>query len=274
MRLDDLTLDLLNDKLGRIHDMTEPDPPLIAVMGRQSQGRESPPHTHQSGQLLGLFSGLLTVWTDTSAWIVPATHAIWIPPEHVHAARSHGPFEGWAVYVAQPHCAGRLPNRPQALEVPALLREAIVRAARWEWGPLEPRQARLAGVILDEIADAQADALSLPMPRDTRLVRIATALADDPANARTLEQWAGWAGMAPRTLSRRFTAETGVSFMVWRQRARLMRALELLAAGHSVTSVSLDLGYESVGAFIALFRRTFGTTPGRYFAVHLPLKEG
>lgn len=273
MRLDELTLDLLNDKLARIHDMTEPDPPLIAVMGRQSQSRESPLHSHPSGQLLGLFSGLLTVWTDASAWIVPATHAIWVPPGHVHAARSHGPFEGWAVYVAQPHCAGRLPSRPQALEVPPLLREAIMRAALWEYGPLEPRQARVAGVILDEIADAEADALSLPMPHDARLVRIATALADDPASTRTLEQWAKWAGMAPRTLSRRFTTETGMSFMVWRQRARLMRALELLAAGRSVTAVSLDLGYDSVGAFITLFRRTFGTTPGRYFSVGLPLKD-
>jgi AraC-like DNA-binding protein len=30
--------------------------------------------------------------------------------------------------------------------------------------------------------------------------------------------------------------------------------------------VAFDLGYDNVSAFIALFRRTFGTTPGRYFA--------
>jgi AraC-like DNA-binding protein len=44
-----------------------------------------------------------------------------------------------------------------------------------------------------------------------------------------------------------------------------MRALELLAAGMPVTAVALELGYGNLSAFIAMFRREFGTTPGRYF---------
>ncbi|MFX3311484.1 helix-turn-helix domain-containing protein, partial [Klebsiella pneumoniae] len=71
-------------------------------------------------------------------------------------------------------------------------------------------------------------------------------------------------GMSSRTLTRRFRAETGFSFNEWRQRIRLLRALELLAAGKPVTAIALDLGYDNVSAFIALFRRMFGTTPGRY----------
>ena len=58
-------------------------------------------------------------------------------------------------------------------------------------------------------------------------------------------------------------------FTEWRQRVRLLRALEMLAADMSVTRVALELGYENVSAFIALFRRTFGVTPGRYFANYL-----
>lgn len=71
-----------------------------------------------------------------------------------------------------------------------------------------------------------------------------------------------WAGMSSRTLTRRFRAETGFSFNEWRQRIRLLRALELLAAGKPVTAIALDLGYDNVSAFIALFRRMFGTTRG------------
>ena len=44
----------------------------------------------------------------------------------------------------------------------------------------------------------------------------------------------------------------------------MIRALEMLADGHAVTSIAFDLGYSSVSGFIALFRRTFGVTP----AVH------
>ena len=41
--------------------------------------------------------------------------------------------------------------------------------------------------------------------------------------------------------------------------------MEMLAAGQSVTTVALDLGYDSPSAFTAMFRRTLGTTPRRYF---------
>jgi AraC-like DNA-binding protein len=29
--------------------------------------------------------------------------------------------------------------------------------------------------------------------------------------------------------------------------------------------VALDVGYQSPSAFVSIFRRTFGVTPGRYF---------
>ncbi len=58
--------------------------------------------------------------------------------------------------------------------------------------------------------------------------------------------------------------ETGFTFTEWRQRARMLRALGMLAEGAAVTTVALDLGYSSISAFIALFRRTFGATPGDY----------
>ena len=93
-------------------------------------------------------------------------------------------------------------------------------------------------------------------------------MSDCPDDERHLQEWATWAGIAPRTLTRRFALETGFSFTAWRQRVRLLRALERLAAGVPVTRVALELGYDNVSAFIALFRRTFGVTPGRYFTTH------
>ena len=39
----------------------------------------------------------------------------------------------------------------------------------------------------------------------------------------------------------------------------------LLAGGEAVTNVAMDVGYESPSAFIAMFKKVLGTTPGRYF---------
>ena len=56
-----------------------------------------------------------------------------------------------------------------------------------------------------------------------------------------------------------------MSFRQWRQQARLLEALRQLASGETVSTVALNLGYESVSAFIFIFRRTLGSTPGQYF---------
>jgi AraC-like DNA-binding protein len=82
-----------------------------------------------------------------------------------------------------------------------------------------------------------------------------------------MDVWAKWAGLSPRTLTRRFPTETGLTFIAWQQRARLLKAMELLAGGASVTSVAFDLGYETVSSFIDLFKGSFGTTPGQYFSL-------
>jgi AraC-like DNA-binding protein len=256
-----------------IHAMSQPllpverstaaGPLLQAVQLDSREIRITAPHAHARGQLFGARAGLLSVGTEHGEWVVPATHAVWIPPDATHAVRSHGPFSGWAVYVAPAACAP-LPAEPCTLAMPALLRAAIERAASWRGDRLDAAQSLIAQVIVEEIRTAPRDALGIPLPRDPRLLRIARAIAAHPADDRTLDAWADWGGLAPRTLSRRFSAETGFSFTAWRQRARLLRALEMLAAGQPVTRIALDLGYDSVSAFIALFRRTFGATPARY----------
>lgn len=120
--------------------------------------------------------------------------------------------------------------------------------------------------MFDELAALAPVAWELPMPSERRLRRIAQALCDHPANGRSLPEWARRAGLSPRSVSRHFVAETGLSFTAWRQRVRLMRALQWLAEGKPVAVTAWDLGYENPSAFIALFRRAFGMTPGQYLA--------
>ncbi len=48
--------------------------------------------------------------------------------------------------------------------------------------------------------------------------------------------------------------ETGLTFGRWRQQLHLIIALQELASGVSVQNVAAKLGYESVNAFITLFK--------------------
>jgi AraC-like DNA-binding protein len=248
------------------------DAVLLVVRTEEATTRMTAPHHHARGQLLGATQGLLTVGMAAARWVVPAIHCVWIPPHHVHSLRSHGPFSGWSVYVAEASCTN-LPAHPCTIRTSGLLREAVARAANWPAGTFDLPQAHLADVILYEIRSLPPERFGLPMPIDPRLLRVARALADDPADNRRLDEWAVVAGAPARTLTRRFPAETGFSFTQWRQRVRLMRALEMLAENTPVTTIALDLGYETVSAFIALFRRTFGVTPARYFQT-IPMGPG
>ncbi|MCG8544128.1 MAG: AraC family transcriptional regulator, partial [Alphaproteobacteria bacterium] len=125
---------------------------------------------------------------------------------------------------------------------------------------------RLMSVILDQIRVLPVAPLALPMPSDRRLRRVAEGLLANPADSRGLDDWAAEVGASARTLARLSRRELAMSFRAWRQQLRLLRALESLAAGDAVTTVALDLGYDSPSAFIAMFRRNLGTTPTRYFA--------
>ncbi|MEO1277770.1 MAG: AraC family transcriptional regulator, partial [Planctomycetota bacterium] len=65
--------------------------------------------------------------------------------------------------------------------------------------------------------------------------------------------------------ARLFSEQTGMAFGRWRTRARLIAALQRLAQGEPVGLVASHVGYERVSAFIAMFKRELGQTPGRYF---------
>lgn len=228
-------------------------------------GAVIPPHRHPFAQLIHAAAGVMTVSTDDGLWVVPPERAVWVPPRVGHSIRMHGAVALRTIYLDS-ELAPIPGGQCCVVQVSDLLRAAILRAVAF--APAYPEtgaEARIVAVILDEIRDARTAPLHLPMPRDPRARRVAEALAEDPGGRRTLPQWARMAGASARTLERLFRDETSLRFGAWRQQARLLHALERLASGESVTGVALRLGFEGPSAFIAMFKRAMGTTPGRYF---------
>ena len=236
---------------------------LVAGRDRQPTERATAEHHHPEGQLIGSIRGLLSIGAANDVWVMPACQAVWMPPHQPHWVRSHGPFDAWTVYGAESAC-GPLPSEPRIILFSGLLREAVLRAATWPNGPTSAAAQRVASVILDEIGSAAIEPFRLPLPKDVRVQKVTKALLENPADDRDLTAWASIAAVSERTLSRRFVSETGLSFKAWRQRARLVRALEMLAEGHPVPAIGLALGFATASAFLALFRRVSGTSPAAY----------
>ena len=88
----------------------------------------------------------------------------------------------------------------------------------------------------------------------------------DSADLRTLAKWAQCLAMSERSLARLMQRETGLSFGRWRQQLHLIIALRQLTGGLSVQQVAGNLGYDSVTAFITMFKKALGEPPAQYFA--------
>ncbi|MET9231276.1 AraC family transcriptional regulator [Lentzea sp. NPDC003310] len=154
-------------------------------------------------------------------------------------------------------------HEPTALAVSPLLRELLITYT--ELTDREtPAGKRMRAVLLDQLATASERPVRVPAARDPRLAAVCAVLETDPSDTRGLDALGRAAGASGRTLTRLFRDEMGMTFPQWRTQVRLYHALRLLAEGHSVTTAALQCGFATASAFIDVFRRSLGHTPGSY----------
>lgn len=228
-------------------------------------GYHTPWHSHQAGQLWRITTGLLVVETASGRSVVPAQHIGWIPPGQEHAAFSGSAIDGHAIYLDPAGCEA-LPGETTLFE-PDELTSALFSRLNAEGSGYDTRKLTL---LLDELARGRQVRYLLPMPADPRLKKVASHLMLRVDDNQTVEHYASLAGMSVRTFHRRFSAETGMNVVNWRQLARVMRAMEWLAAGKPVGWIALSCGYNSISAFIEVFRAFTGKTPGQWALKEAP----
>jgi len=251
----------------RLADPDDVPRPVVTVgVTMLTAGMETSLHHHRKAQLLFTLRGVLTCEAQSGLWIVPPHCAIWIPAGVTHNVRAAGAIEGYNVFI-EPAAAPTLPAACCTVSVTPLLRELLVRSASlpalYREGGAE---SHLMALLLAEIAAAPIEKLHLPIPADARLRRIAELMMADPSDRGTMQTWARRAGLSERTLARILVKQTGMSFGRWRQQLNLILALQWLAKGTTIQAVAADLGYESAGSFVTMFRKALGASPGRYMA--------
>lgn len=224
-------------------------------------GAAIPEHSHRRAQLIYAHTGTMKVRAAGNLWMLPASHALWMPPGVVHEIRMAGPVEMRTLYI-EPRHAGRIGRDCRVLFVSPLLRELILRAMEL---PLlydvRGMEGRVMALILDELAALPAQPLGLRMPADARLLRLCERVLDDLSVRPRIAALGAAVGLSERSVARLFLRQTGMSFGRWLQQAKLLRAFELFEQGRSVTRVALELGYAGPSAFTKMFRRSLGKTP-------------
>lgn len=229
---------------------------------RLAPGSAIDAHRHDDHQIVYAGRGVLTATTSAGSWVAPGTRAIWVPAGVVHAHQAHGELELHLVGLPATDNPLGL-DAPTVLAVGPLLRELIIAYTQTPDDD-SPERTRLRAVLLDQLRASPQEPLHLPTPTTPLLRALCEILLADPADPRTLAELGREVGASDRTLSRLFRSDLGMTFPQWRTQLRLQRALILLAEKEQVTAVAHRCGWSSASAFIDVFRRTFGHTPGAH----------
>lgn len=237
--------------------------PLYARAESLGAGSWTMRHCHDWVQFSYAISGVLGVYTSEGSYFAPPQWEVWIPADLEHEVVTSTQAEMRSLYVRRDACPWA-PKVCRVLEVTPLARELIKQFCLLpvDYPEADSAEARLAGVLLDQLQALPEVGFSLPLPRHPGLLALCNQLIAAPDQLQTLQQWALQLGRSEKTLMRLFQRETGLSFRTWRQRMRLLSSLALLEAGESVTEAALGCGYDSTSAYIAAFKQLFGFTPG------------
>jgi AraC-like DNA-binding protein len=238
--------------------------PIVAVGNEYRDGHFIPPHRHRRGQLLSSTTGTLVVATPQGRWVMPPQRGVWIPPDTIHDVQVLGAVSLRSLCV-EPVATVGLPGCCQVVGISSFMRSLMSEALNLPLlYDLAGRAGALMSLIQHEMREMPVLPLSLPLPQRQDLDERCRAFLRQPQAHDAIDDWCGALGMSRRSFTRLFREETGLSFVGWRQQACLVAALPRLAAGESVTSVAMALGYDNPAAFTIMFKRLLGVSPRSY----------
>lgn len=229
----------------------------------QPDDNKAPMHTHKQGQLVMPINGMMTCRVSDAIWLVPKHHAVWIPAHIPHTNTPSKGAEFCFVYIDDSR--QEMPHSCRTLSISPMLKEMLIYLSELppEIKPDENLE-KLIDVAFFQLVQMPAEKLSFPLPSEKRLKKIADALITTPSDRRTAEEWACDNAMSVRTFTRLVKSQTGMSFRDWRRQLHIIVALQRLSEHWSIQAVSDELGYDSVSAFITMFKKELGKPPRQY----------
>jgi len=223
-------------------------------------------HAHQRHQLIYAFSGTLRLEADNGIYLLPPQRAAWIPAGVSHRTTLRNVISA-SVFFA-PELVSSEQAHIRIIPAAPILREMVHYALRWppDRGPddgLADSFFKTMGLLCGEWIKQEAG-FRLPAGKSWQIAA-AIEYTLGHLDQATLAEAARAAALSPRQFRRRFLAESTIGWQQFHHQARMLRAMELLAAPQtSVTEVAYAVGFNSLSAFAKSFARYTGQSPNAY----------
>jgi AraC-like DNA-binding protein len=239
-------------------------------------GSTLPSHQHSTGQMLFATQGVMLVETAKGRWTVPPQRALWIPPHETHAIEMLTETHMRTVYFSPDLIAGcnafTQHSKVHVVVASAMIKELVL--GLFETERSDDMRDLMAKLLLHALVETTYLPTYLPMPTEEKLKNTLLTLIAKNDWQQSLDEVSARSHMSSRTFTRRFTLEVGMSFRDWRQRARLVKSLDLLALNQSIKSIAHTMGFASTSAYCAAFRDLLGCIPSEFRPIKNGLREG
>lgn len=225
--------------------------------------------------LLYAATGTFTLEVDDRQWLLPPQRAAWVAADVLIRLHAKSPVTSSSILFAK----GTIPTPSfdcRVFSVTPLAREMILYAMRWgmDRDPNDTVADQFFVAVANVCAElaAEPERFWLPRARSEELRCAMDTIMQQLNQPLTVDLIAQAVNVSARTLARRFTDEVHMTCGQFIHRARLLRAMELLAEGgeEPIIDVSYAVGFESLSAFTSAFRNFTQETPSAYRKRFLP----
>lgn len=234
-----------------------------------------PDHSHEKAQLIYTEGGIVHIHTENNIYYIPPRHFMWIPAGTIHSIHTNTEKAIMRNLYFPVSAKDESFYKMEGIYlVDDLLLNLILFTDKWRGDVLvdEKNYAILLAIkaILPDVCQ-QAIPLSLTFPKNARLKKIVSFMADHLDEQLSYTDLAKKYGFSERTLNRLFKKETGMSFIRYFTIQKMLKAIELLMDREmTVNEVAFAVGYNSTPTFSNTFHKLLGQRPSEFLLKSIP----
>ncbi|UXM81562.1 AraC family ligand binding domain-containing protein [Shewanella seohaensis] len=161
---------------------------LVIGIAAEIGEHDSGVHQHRKAQLLYSSAGCMRFTLADTQVVLPPTRAAWLPAGVVHQVTMRDVVAYRSLYF-EPETVASLPDKVTIFHVNPLLKALIDTMSFWPWDKPRDSQHNAFALLIEELLHADAQNLSLPLPKDKRLQTWLKQLQQQQKNLPACRTW-------------------------------------------------------------------------------------
>ena len=220
------------------------------------------PHTSLWGDFNFSLNGTLEFDIEGKYYLSPPSYGLWLPPRTEHQSLPVAHEIHYICIRLHPQFGNVLGDVCRCFSIEPFFRALVIQILEQQKKNSSPAYLEhLLQVLFDQLKQAPAHSHYLPQSTHPILAPILEQLADPDLFNLSLQQVLHNVAVSERHVLRLSQQELQLSLSEWRNRAKIIFAINQIRQGMTIKQLAYRLGYHHSSSFIEFFKRYTGQTP-------------